>query len=191
MPNMALRFHAGRLVWPMMLAALALAGCKHATVRPAEGGSFFTFIEPPATAPESKREPSSGPLQPTEVIVAADPILPLQKPVYPAPALGRQHSPMMVGVHITVDASGRVAHVGPSLRAFTTPGPFATEFLAAVESALAEWRFTPAEKRRMRPMKSNTGEDFWLITRAEKIEYGFDLSFTFTSSGDVLPALTK
>jgi hypothetical protein len=40
-------------------------------------------------------------------------------------------------------------------------------------------------------MKSNTGEDFWLITRAEKIEYGFDLSFTFTSSGDVLPALTK
>ena len=67
----------------------------------------------------------------------AEPIEPLATPRYPRAALGRVGLPVTVGVRINVDATGRVAHVGASLVAFSSGGEFAEEFRAAVEQTLA------------------------------------------------------
>ena len=53
---------------------------------------------------------------------------------------------------MTVDASGHVAEVRPSILTFSTPGPFAEEFRSAVEAALRQWRFVPAEVQETEPI---------------------------------------
>ena len=45
------------------------------------------------------------------------------------------------------------------MRAFSTPGPFSGEFVAAAEKAVMEWRFTPAEIRQLKPVKGGPGRD--------------------------------
>lgn len=127
-------------------------------------------------------------LQPVDVIVPAEPIQPLSNPLYPRAVLGRVRLPVVVGVRITVDAQGRVAGVGPSLAALSTGSEFADEFRTTVEQALQQWRFIPAELRHLVPQPGAPGQPgYWLVTRTEKTEYAFDLSFTFTSNGDVVP----
>ena len=170
---------------------ILVAGCQHATTpvaRPAEGASMFSFVERPvvaATEPTAQLLPMAR--EPVEVKTKAEPLEPLATPVYPRRALGRVPLPMMVGVRINVDASGRVAHVGASLVTFSTGGEYAEEFRAAVEAALALWRFRPAEMRHLEPRPGRGGQGgYWQVTRAEPTEDAFDLAFTFTAKGDVI-----
>jgi hypothetical protein len=125
--------------------------------------------------------------EPVDVKVKAEPIEPLATPVYPRVALGRVRLPLTVGVRINVDPSGRVAHVGASMVAFSTGGEFAEEFRAAVEEALAQWRFKPAEFRHMIPRTGSNGLGaYWQVTRTQPADDAFDLAFTFTAKGDVV-----
>jgi hypothetical protein len=175
------------------VASLAASACQHAAARRDETGtSSVRFIEPPsALSAGMKAEPAAA-LQPVDVLVPAEPIEPLAKPVYPRAVLGRQTTPVLVGLRIRIDASGRVADSGPSLASFSTPGPFDAEFRAAIEAALAQWQFRPAELRRLKPVKGPPGkEDYWVIVRAEKADYALDVSFTFNASGDVLAGLPR
>jgi hypothetical protein len=169
-------------------------GCRHAPdVSRIEGASSFRIIERPVPpSSTTKAEISDGPFQPTDVLVAAEPVEPLSRPVYPTAALGKLREPMLVGVQIFIDRAGNVSRIGPSLRVISTPGAMSAEFLAAIEEAVAKWRFSPAEKRSMKPVKGALGQDdFWLITRVEKTEYTLDVSFAFTAAGDVTSGLTK
>jgi len=177
------------------LAALLLAaGCQQAQP-PArlEGASSFQFVARPV--PElsaTVAEAADLPRVPVDVLVPAEPIPPLARPVYPGAVLGKVRVPVTVGVRITVDATGRVAHVGPSLLVFSNAGDDVTEFRAAVEDALAQWRFTPAEIRHLVPGTGGPGrEDFWVATRKQATDYAFDLLFTFAVSGDVLSEALK
>lgn len=171
-------------------ASLALVACRHAPSPPslASGQSAFTFIEAPSPTESARQgEMTTGPRQPVDVLVAAEPILPLATPEYPAAALGRQRVPALIGVRITVDERGWVTDVAPSQKALTMPGPFVAEFQAAVQTAVAQWHFRPAEKRHLVPGRGGPmKEDYWVVTRAEKTEAVFDVAFTFTASGDVL-----
>jgi hypothetical protein len=169
---------------------LVLEGCRHApAVAAPEGRSSFRFVESSLATSEYKLGIAEGPRQPVDVLVPAEPILPLAQPAYPKAARGGLTIPALVGVQITVGADGRVTQVGPSMKTISTPSPFAAEFLSAVEEAVAQWHFTPAEKRRLVPGRGRPGgEDYWVVTRAEKTEYAFDLSFTFALSGDVVPS---
>lgn len=171
-------------------AGLVLAACRHAPSAPAvaSGQSSFTFIEAPAPMETARQgEMSSGPRQPVDVRVAAEPILPLATPVFPAAALGRLRVPALIGVRLTVDERGWVTGVAPSLKVVTMPGPYLAEFQAAVEAAVREWQFRPAEQRHLVPGRGGPmQEDYWVVTRAEKIEAVFDVAFTFTTSGDVV-----
>ena len=98
----------------------------------------------------------------------------------------------MVGIQVTVDSSGRVARIGSSVRAISTPGRMSAEFLAVVESAVEQWRFVPAEVRRLKPVTGKEGkEDYWLVTRADKTDYSFDVVFTFTATGEVTSGMVK
>ncbi len=175
-------------------ALLLVAGCQHATkpvARPAvEGASAFSFVERPVSAaagPGAVTQIAALVWEPVDVKVKAEPIEPLATPVYPRIALGRVRMPMTVGVRIYVDATGRVADVGASMVAFSTGGELAEEFRAAVDEALAQWRFTPAEFRHMVPRTGRNGLGRgWQVTRTQPTDDAFDLAFTFTTKGDVV-----
>lgn len=167
-------------------AAALLVSCHHApTALRFEGSSSFTIVEPPASAarPEAKSEANAR--QVAKTLLVARPIEPLAKPIYPPSALGRETLPVTVGVRIIVDAEGRVADVRMSPVLISTPTPRLEEFRAAVEAALAQWRFRPAELRRLAPITDATGAPAWVLLSREKTDYGFDVSFVFQASGEV------
>ena len=179
------------------LAATGLllgAGCHHAVVAPpprVEGTSTFRFVARPPAPPKARpaAEPSeeTAPAQSAVRKIRARPIQPLAKPVYPAALLGRVSLPVTVGVRINVDAEGRVTYVGDSFVAISTWGEYAGEFRAAVEEALAQWRFQPAEVRHLVLQDGGPGQgSYWLTTRTQNLDDWFDLSFTFAAKGGVL-----
>lgn len=175
-----------------MLALLlaGVSGCQHAiTVPQLSGQSAFRFVEPPvrADASAASAKIETAPREPIEGILPAEPILPLAVPAYPRVAMGSHAAPVVVGVRISVDPSGRVAGIGPSLVCFSTPTPWAAAFYTAVEDAVAQWRFEPAEWRHLVPMTNRNGGGYWQVARSEKTDYSFDLSFTFSTTGEVLP----
>jgi hypothetical protein len=177
----------------LLVAGMGLAACRHAPTLQPRGESGFTFIDPPAspTPVQKKGVIDDAPTEPVETMLLAVPHQPLAKPIYPPAALGRQSTPALVAVRITVDATGSVADVRPSWLAFSSPGPFAAEFQAAVEAALAQWRFRPAELRRLAPATDPARKGSWILLSEEKTACVFDVAFTFTVEGDVLSRAAK
>ena len=144
----------------------------------------MTFIEPPAAPPPKTgsgeiKEPVNHTLY-----VEARPIKPLALPIYPTKALTAKAGQAMVGVNVTVDTSGLVSDIRSSILTFSTPGPFAGDFRAAVETALRQWRFAPAESQETEPILG-LDQPATRVTRSEKVEATFELSFTFTAAGGV------
>ncbi|HEX2853869.1 MAG TPA: hypothetical protein VHO24_11570 [Opitutaceae bacterium] len=130
-------------------------------------------------------------VQPREIITDAEPILPLVMPVYPASALRVRHTGAVVAVHVVVGSTGSVREVSPSMIGFSSAGPFEKEFRAAVEAAVWRWRFQPAEAQQTEPVALPDGRILRKVIRREPVEATFDVAFTFTSSGDVLPARAR
>ncbi len=174
----------------ILCAPAILSGCRHTAVAPSapdEGASSYRFLDP-APSPAKKKEASIGAPRPTMQAINAQPILPLAKPVYPPVALAAHAGMATVGVRLVVDTAGRVSEVRPSLAILSMPSPFAAEFRAAVEAAVAQWRFRPAEIRQLELVR-DPGGDFNRVTSREKIEWAFDVEFTFNATGDVLTQL--
>ncbi len=170
-----------------MALLILCGGCRHVAPAAPTGNSEFVFIATPEAEPSKmKIAAGEGPRVPVDVMVRAEAIGPLQKPTYPRVALGQVTGPMMVGVRLTVGADGRVNQVGSSGRALTTPGRYAADFYSAVEDAVKDWRFTPAERRHLVPVAARERQDdYWVVKRAEKTDDVVDVSFTFNASGEV------
>lgn len=184
-----------RTFWRNAGVALALgtvlAGCRSAdTRRPPAGGSAFRFVEPGGAAPTGQIAVADETAQPADVLLPPEPIPPLDPPRYPEGARGKQAIPVTIGVRLTVAKDGTVSDVGWSPLILSTPGPRSEEFRAAVDAAVARWRFTPAEQQRLVPRKSPAGP-YWQVVRAEKTDATLDVEFTFTASGEVLSAGVK
>jgi hypothetical protein len=171
------------------LVILLLAGCRHAL--PADiGASSFTVVDAQRTASASNQvivgevgEPS--PAKYTEDFRQAVPLkTTVVLPVYPAKALRAKAGRVTVGVQVTVDTAGRVTDIGPSLLTYNTPGPYAEDFLEAVNVAVRQWRFQPAEVLQMETVKSGDFA-YQRIARTTKTETKLDLAFTFTATGQV------
>jgi TonB family protein len=111
-------------------------------------------------------------------------IEPLTKPIYPRKALLAKNGSVIVGVRITVDSNGHVTDMSTSMVTFSTPGPFAEDFFAAVEAAVRQWRFLPAEIQQFEMVEAPR-QLFRRILSREKVETHFDLSFTFSPDGAV------
>lgn len=166
-----------------------LGGCQQARKAPAPGGtSAHRFVKPVASAVEATPAWPTENQPPVEVVQPAEPIEPLAQPAYPAVARGRQRVPMTVGVRIVIDEKGEVAEIRHSPLALTTPGPFAEEFRAAVESALKTWRFVPAQRQTMTPRAGGPAGRYWQVTKLGPSVDQLDVQFTFTASGEVVPA---
>jgi hypothetical protein len=165
------------------LTLLAAAGCRHVPVKDT-GRSGVSFVEPPPAPPPKNVELSTTEQTQRMQYNEARPLKPLAMPVYPPKALAAKAGWNTVGVKITVGVDGRVTNIRPSVLAMSTPGRFADDFLAAVEVALRQWKFVPAEIQQIEPIPG-LDRPVNRITGREPTEAEFDLSFTFTADGQV------
>lgn len=169
-------------------AGLAATGCRHVAppVSVPVGMSGFQFVERPIPARAGYGTLQPAVREPVDTKVRAEPIAPLATPAYPRALLGRADAPVAVGVRVGIGRDGRVQDLGPSLVAFSSGGEHAEVFRAAVEAAVVQWRFRPAEIRRLEPRTGGPGlGDYWQVVRAQPTEDAFDVCFTFTSTGEV------
>jgi hypothetical protein len=151
----------------------------------AEGRGTFEFVRPPA-APESgdmKMEVKERLTK--DDFVSPRALGPLAEPVYPAAALVARAGPVVMGVRILVDVEGKVADVAPSLLSWSTPTPWAAEFRAAVEAAVAQWRFRPGEVRHFTTVTNAQGT-FRSMTGSEPTEWALHVAFTFNATGGMV-----
>lgn len=172
--------------WAICLV-LAAAGCRHVPQDPPSvGRSSFAFADEPTAPPKNAVVSEGKATRAPNDFREATPIYPLLNPVYPAKALSKKAGLVTVGVRVTVDAAGRVTDVGPSLLVFSTPGPFADDFMTAVRVAVLQWRFLPAEIEQIEWVQPPGMEPYSRVLSTEKTETHFDLAFTFTATGKVL-----
>ncbi len=160
-------------------------GCALKPVRttaPVEGRAGFEFERPP---PDAAAKDAKVAVQET---LGKDEWVPpralgkLAEPVYPAAAWAAGAGPVTMGMRVLVDAAGKVADVGPSVRAWSTPTPWAAEFRAAIEAAVAQWRFRPAEVRHCTTVTNAEGS-YRSMTGSEKTEWALHVTFSFKVSG--------
>jgi hypothetical protein len=149
------------------------------------GTSAFAFVERPAGPPPA-RTVTTEPVEqkPLEEYREARPVYPLANPLYPPRALKARAGRATVGVRITVDVTRRVTDVAPSMLVFSTPGPFAGEFREAVEAAVRQWRFRPAEIEKLEFVQAPT-VSYNRIIGTQKVETQLDAAFTLTAAGGV------
>lgn len=163
------------------------AGCRHGAVSSTTGeaqSSFRLIAPPPAVAsPEAKASMSVSTRR--QIFTDAMPVLPLAPPVYPTVARPAKLGVVTVAVHLTIDVSGRVREVVPSVAGFSIPNRFSAEFFRAVEEAVAQWRFTPAEFKQLEDAPGERGTSYLRVARQELIEAGCDVQFTFTDTGAI------
>jgi hypothetical protein len=172
-----------------------LAACRHAAIAPTaptpeEGTSAYKFIDPALPPSKKKNEASISAARPTTQTINAQPIMPLATPIYPLAALAARAGMATVGVRIIVDVDGRVAETQPSLAILSMPSMFAAEFREAVDAAVVQWRFHPAELRQLE-LVTDPGGDFMRVASREKVPWAFDVEFTFNATGNVLTRLPK
>lgn len=166
------------------IGCLILAGCRHTTQVESIGSSSFTYVEPPRPLSPSAAVQAETMLVARSDYRDAQAIEPLALPVYPPRALRARAGAASVGIHVTVDTQGRVTNIRPSIWIFSTPGPFADEFRQAVETAVQQWRFRPAEARHLEPFEEN-GYRGLRVAHTEPVEAEFDLAFRFAENGTV------
>lgn len=174
----------------VLIAFLWGAGCRHVSP-PDIGRSSFVVVEPPRPPPP---EPSSKEtIEPVSRSNYRDAqaIHPLVMPVYPAKALKAKTGGATVGVRVTVDPSGAVIDIRPSMLVISfTPSQFADDYRDAVEVAVRQWKFAPARIHHIERITED-GFTYDRVTRTEMIEAEFDLAFTFTVDGEVTAGETQ
>lgn len=178
-------FRRNGVAWVLAALGVLQGGCQHrAAERAPQGTASFRFLDPPSPPP-SKVSATFEVGHAGEIVIPAQAILPLAVPVYPPIALRTSGFGTAVSVHVVVDEKGRVADVTPSPFGFTMPSPYRQEFFAAVERAVARWKFKPAEIQFTEPAVRD-GAEVRVLTRREPIEATFDITFLFTSTGAVV-----
>lgn len=103
-------------------------------------------------------------------------------PTYPPRPLAAGHGPATVVVRVIIDATGRVEQVMDSPLMESTAGPFSGDFRSAVEGAIRDWEFVPAQWRQLREGKDLDGDgvpDYRTVVRSEAIPVYLDLRFDF------------
>lgn len=169
----------------MTLLGLLMTGCQHAPI--ATGASSFKIVEQPPdrTPPPAKSDAKVQPTSLDQYREASVQEKTIVLPVYPARALKAKAGAAQVGVRVTVDTEGRVTDVRPSMLAISiVPPGFRTDFEAAVESAVRQWKFHPAKVQHVEVV-TEKGFTYSRVTRTEMLDAEFDLAFTFTPSGKV------
>ncbi|HXI04014.1 MAG TPA: hypothetical protein VNI57_12635 [Candidatus Saccharimonadales bacterium] len=149
---------------------------EHAAPRP-RGVTGVTFVPDPEAA-RSEIPPGA------EIIPPAVVLWPM--PLYPPEALDRGCGDGAVGLRIVVGVTGNVESISGSPLVRTTEGDCGARFRAASEDALRNWRFRPAEWRRMEQGDDVDGDgvpDFQRVIESRKIPVYLDLRIDFEVDG--------
>jgi hypothetical protein len=67
---------------------------------------------------------------------------------------------------------------------YSTPGPFADDFQAAVQAAVMQWRFWPAAIEKIEFVQAPT-VSYSRVLSTQKVESQLDVAFNFTATGGV------
>ncbi len=163
-------------------------GCGRATVvappRP-DGRGTFEFVRAPHSPDAASAKPVVQETTAQEEWLPPRAVGKLAEPVYPAAALAAGAGPVTMGMRVVVDAEGKVTEVAPSVRAWSTPTPWAAEFHAAIEATVAQWRFRPAEVRHFTTVTNAEGT-YRSVTGVEKTEWALHVTFSFSVRGGVV-----
>jgi hypothetical protein len=159
--------------------ALILAGCHQVPGTMASGRSSFEFMKPPSGTQGGEGKAELMGSVPKDVFVQATPDRALAVPVYPPAALAAHAGRVTLVLQITIDTEGRVTNVLPGLAGVPVSGPFADQFRAAAEAAMAQWRFRPAELRHIVP-RQDGADTIWSLASTEKCEMTTEVAFTET-----------
>jgi len=179
---------AGRALLLVAIAVegLLVGGCRQLPGSSNVGRSSFVVLDPPSSTPFEQDLTTAKMSVSAESFHEARPLLPLAEPIYPPRAMAAKAGRVIVGVRVIVDITGRISSIEPSMRTFSTPGPFEDDFLEAVRAALQQWRFLPAEIEHHKDVNTPGVSDH-TGTNVEAIETSYDISFIFTPGGGVQP----
>jgi hypothetical protein len=170
-----------RLIAVTLLLTVS-AGCRHTPGPAASGTSDYRFVEPPPAAPSTgSAEVAAEPAKRLQ-FREARPIEPLIMPAYPARALAAKAGATTVGVHVTLDEHGVITDIRASIWVVSFPGPFSEDFRAAVDAALRQWRFEPAETVELE-QEEKEGSSPLRVLKREKVATEFDVAFDFAPGG--------
>jgi len=168
-----------------MVLSVALTSCRHAAPT---GNSSFTLVNdfgalqaPASDASELKI------VQAMSIRVAPKAIPPLTLPKYPASALAAHLLDIQYAVTITIDTEGRVIHIERSYARLPYTSAFRDEFVAAIEQAVATWKFEPGKLAHLDPQENERP----LVTGSENAESKLTVAFCFTQSGKAQLELAK
>jgi hypothetical protein len=179
-----------RSIFAVLLSihAIAVVGCHHAPS--AVGSSAFHFVETQTSRPAAPAAVYTLPDDtPQTFVEPAKPIEPLAKPAYPSRALGSNAGPIFVGVQLAVDSLGNVTNVQQSWKTFTSPSRYEADFRAAVEAAVRQWRFYPAQLQVIQRVQRVGRPDRYVVRHSDPTEWTFEVVFTFNDSGSVVANL--
>ena len=164
------------------IASSFAMGCAHSAK-----SVSFKFVAPasgPAGTPNAdKLEVKRG----ETVFVDAKPLEPLATPIYPATSRKPHADPVTIVVKIVVGADGRVEDIGKSIADLSLPTAFYQECFEAVTNAIAQWRFEPALLAVVEPQANGRPR----IVSSTPTERRFEIAFTFSPSGRVVPDFSK
>jgi hypothetical protein len=170
-----------RVVVGFVLTVLA-TGCQHAagpaqgepvpavpaTGSPREGSVAVEFLADPVSRDEKLDE--------AHVFVPASLLL-MPLPEYPPAALAGGGPSALVGVRLSINASGVVEDVADSPRLAAYTGPFAAELRQAVDAAVRRWRFTSARIQTLGPASPGSAER--PVAAARRVPTYLDFAFRF------------
>jgi outer membrane biosynthesis protein TonB len=180
----------------LFLGTFVLEGCRVPAEPPlsvaasqpqAIGSASFHVVEAPLSVPE---QPTNADIRTN--FCSAIPRYPLIDPAYPKKALAAHAGWAVIGVRILIDEKGTVSDVQPSMLTITTPVPFAKEFRAAVDAAVFQWRFQPALIQVYQRLTApGVSKEQWKLLSSNPTRSATELSFTFTSTGEVTAGPSK
>jgi TonB family protein len=164
---------------------LICAGCRH--VPPVTGKSSFEFerVNPASSPGKGNYTPQLTGTEAKYIYTPASPRGKQATPAYPPAALAAHAGRVKVVLRITIGTDGTVTQVAPALAGLPFSNPFSDQFEAAAEAAVRQWKFEPAEVRRLEP-SDYRGTTIWSVTDTEKREMTVEVTFTFTEDGPAM-----
>ena len=118
-----------------------------------------------------------------EEVFPPRPIGELKTPIYPDKALKAGYGQATVAVRVFLDATGTVTEIRDAPNDRSTGRSFALEFRSAVENAIHQWSFQPAEYRQYEEGKDLNGDgkpDYMVVIATKQIPVYFDVRFDFS-----------
>jgi hypothetical protein len=138
------------------------------------GESALTILTPSRSGAQDSRY---------EEVIPPRPIGELSGPAYPEQPLKAGYGAASVVVRVFLDSDGQVIDIKDSPLSPSTGGRYSAEFRSAVEDAVHQWKFVPAEYRQFEQGKDLNGDgkpDYMVLVASKPVPVHFDARFDFS-----------